>query len=73
MSIIDVDQHLYESRTHWADHIDPAWREDALAVVDDDLGHAWLTWQGRRVGPADVQIPGDTAAIGEMSRRRRAG
>ena len=73
MSIIDVDQHLYEPRTLWADHIDPSWRDDALAIVDDDLGHAWLTWAGRRVGAADVQIPGDTAAIGELNRRRRAG
>jgi hypothetical protein len=73
VTIIDVDQHLYESRTLWADHIDPAWRDDALAIVDDDLGHAWVTWQGRRLQAADVQIPGDTAAIGELNRRRRAG
>jgi predicted TIM-barrel fold metal-dependent hydrolase len=73
VSIVDVDQHLYESRTLWADHIDPAFRDDALAIVDDDLGHAWVTWRGRRLGAADVQIPKDTAAIGALNRRRTAG
>ncbi|MCU1458259.1 MAG: hypothetical protein JWL73_2351, partial [Actinomycetia bacterium] len=32
--VIDSDQHLYESRTMWADHIDPARREDALSIED---------------------------------------
>lgn len=71
--MIDVDQHLYEPRTLWADHIDPAARDRALAIVDDDLGHAWVTWQGRRIGAADVQVPGDTPAVGELVRQRRAG
>ena len=35
--IIDSDQHLYETRTLWVDHIDPALRDDALAIVDDEL------------------------------------
>jgi predicted TIM-barrel fold metal-dependent hydrolase len=73
VSIVDVDQHLYESRDLWVQHIDPAHRDDALAIVDDDLGHPWLTWRGRRIGAADVQIPHDTAAIGELNRRRTAG
>jgi len=73
MSIVDVDQHLYESRSTWADHIDPAFREDALAIEDDDLGHAWVTWRGARLAAADVQVPGDTAGMGELMRGRRAG
>ncbi len=73
MSIVDVDQHLYESRGLWAEHIDPDLRDDALAVEDDDLGHPWVTWRGRRIGAADVQIPHDTAAIGELNRRRQQG
>src|SRR5690348_8939163 len=73
MTIVDVDQHLYESRSTWADHIDPGSRDDALAIEDDDLGHAWVTWRGQRIGAADVQVPGDTGAVGELLRRRRAG
>jgi len=73
VSIVDVDQHLYESRDLWAEHVDPDRRDDALAIIDDELGHAWLTWRGRRIGAADVQIPKDTAAIGELNRRRRVG
>ena len=32
--VIDSDQHLYETRTTWLDHIDPAFRDDALRIVD---------------------------------------
>ena len=64
MPVIDCDQHLYESRTTWADHIDPGARDDALAIVDDELGYPWLEWRGRRLQLADVQVPGDTAALG---------
>jgi predicted TIM-barrel fold metal-dependent hydrolase len=73
VTIVDVDQHLYESRDLWAAHIEPPRRDDALAIEDDELGHAWLTWRGRRIGAADVQVPRDTAAIGERNRRRQAG
>ena len=58
MSIIDVDQHLYEPRTLWADHVDPSWRDDALAIVDDDLGYPWLTWPGRRLAAGRRPDPG---------------
>ncbi len=71
--IIDSDQHLYESRTLWADHVDPAHRDDALAIVDDDRGYAWLTWRDRRLDLADVQLPGDTAAVGRHRQRARQG
>ena len=69
--IIDSDQHLYESRTLWADHIDPASRDEALAIVDDELGYPWLTWRGQRLDVADVQIPGDTAVLGRHRQRCR--
>ena len=46
--IIDSDQHLYESRTMWEEHIDPSLRHEALAIVDDELGYPWLTWRGRQ-------------------------
>jgi len=35
---IDVDQHLFESRHTWVDHIDPARRADALRIDDDEAG-----------------------------------
>jgi hypothetical protein len=70
-AIIDSDQHLFESRTLWADHIDPALRDEALAIVDDELGYSWLTWRDHRLGIADVQLPGDTGAIGRHRERSR--
>jgi hypothetical protein len=73
MTVIDADQHLVESRTLWRDHVDPADREHALAIVDDDVGNPWLTWQDTRVGYAEVQTPGETDAIGERHRRARTG
>ena len=72
-TVIDCDQHLYEARSTWLDHIDPAHRDDALAIVDDDQGYPWVTWRGRQLGLADVQLPGDTAPLGRRRRRQRAG
>ena len=72
-SLIDSDQHLYETRTMWADHIDPDLRHEALAIVDDELGYPWLTWRDRRLDVADVQYPGDTTALGRLRQRRRDG
>lgn len=73
VAIVDSDQHLYETRTLWADHIDPAHRDDALAIVDDGQGYPWLMWRDRRLQLADVQTPGDTVSIGARRERQRAG
>jgi hypothetical protein len=72
-AIIDSDQHLYESRTMWLDHIDPGMRDEALRIEDDDQGYAWILWRDRRLGIADVQLPGDTRRIGRHRQRQRAG
>jgi predicted TIM-barrel fold metal-dependent hydrolase len=72
-AVIDCDQHLYEARTMWRDHIDPAHASDALAIEDDELGYAWLTWRGRRLELADVQRPGQNEAIGAHRNAYRAG
>jgi predicted TIM-barrel fold metal-dependent hydrolase len=72
-SVVDSDQHLYETRTMWCDHIDPDRREDALRIVDDELGYPWLTWRDRKLQPADVQRPGETSALGTLHERIRAG
>jgi len=72
-SCIDSDQHLYEPRTMWADHIDPAERDDALSLIDDDRGYTWLTWRGRRLDVVDVHQPGDPASCGRHRQRLRRG
>jgi predicted TIM-barrel fold metal-dependent hydrolase len=71
--VIDSDQHLYETRTTWIDHIDPAFRDEALRIEDDRLGYPWLMWRDRRLLPVDVQIPGQTSELGERRERIRAG
>lgn len=71
--IIDSDQHLYEPRSMWLDHIDPSHRDDALTMVDDTEGYTWLTWRGTPLQLADVHLPGDTASCGEHRERRRRG
>ncbi len=71
--VVDSDQHMYEPRTMWLDHIDPGRRDDALQIVDDDLGYAWVTWRGKQMAPADVQRPRETSALGTLHQRIRAG
>jgi predicted TIM-barrel fold metal-dependent hydrolase len=71
--VIDSDQHLYETRTTWLDHIDPGHREDALRIEDDTLGYPWLMWRDTRLLPVDVQRPGQTSELGERRERIRAG
>jgi predicted TIM-barrel fold metal-dependent hydrolase len=73
VSVVDVDQHLFETRTAWRDHIDPAYRGDALAIEDDELGYAWLTWRGERLYLAEVQFPGRAKPIGEMRQQLAKG
>jgi predicted TIM-barrel fold metal-dependent hydrolase len=71
--IIDVDQHLFEPRSMWRDHIDPGLRDDALAIEDDERGYPWLTWRGERLYLAEVQFPGEAKAIGQMRQRLKSG
>jgi hypothetical protein len=73
MPIIDSDQHLYESRSLWLDHIDPGMRGEALRIEDDAAGTPRLRWAGRELGIAEVQIPGRSAEVGDRHRRARAG
>lgn len=73
MPVIDSDQHLFEPRDMWSRYADPAFRDEALAIIDDAVGHPWLTWRGRRLGLADVQWPGETDAIGARRERIRSG
>ncbi len=70
---IDVDQHLFESRTTWSEYIDPARRDDALSITDDENGWPWLTWRGDRLTPLEVPIPEHPALVGEDRLRRLRG
>ena len=71
--VIDADQHLFEHRDTWRTFIDPAHREDALAIEDDDLGWSWLTWRGQRLYLAESQTPTDAKKIGDARTRQQAG
>jgi predicted TIM-barrel fold metal-dependent hydrolase len=71
--VIDCDQHLFESRTLWADYADPNRRDQALQIVDDASGNAWLEWQGRRMVLADVTVPGETDEVGARLQQALAG
>jgi predicted TIM-barrel fold metal-dependent hydrolase len=73
MTIIDSDQHLYEQRTLWRDHIDPKLREEALRIEDDAVGTPRIRWRGQELGIAEVQIPGRSVEIGEHHQRIRNG
>jgi len=70
--IIDGDQHLHEPREMWREYIDPSLRDRALAIEDDELGYAWLTWQGARLYPAEIQKPGKASLIGKERLRMEA-
>jgi predicted TIM-barrel fold metal-dependent hydrolase len=70
---IDVDQHLFESRTTWSEHIEPAHRSDALSISDDEAGWPWLTWRGSRLTPLEVPIPERSTLIGQDRLRRLRG
>lgn len=69
---IDADQHLFEPRTLWADHLPARERDHALAILDDEHGNAWLTWRGERIVLAHVTVPGHTAAVGHELQRALA-
>jgi predicted TIM-barrel fold metal-dependent hydrolase len=71
--ILDVDQHLSEARTAWRDHIDPAFRDDALSIDQDELGWYWLTWRGQQLFAVEHQVPRQPDAIGAERLRREAG
>ena len=73
LQTIDVDQHLFESRTTWSDFIDPTDRADALSITDDDAGWPWLTWRGGRLTPLEVPIPERSSLIGDDRLRRLRG
>jgi predicted TIM-barrel fold metal-dependent hydrolase len=73
LPIIDVDQHLFESRTTWSEFIEPMHRSDALSITDDQCGWPWLTWRDQRLTPLEVPIPERSSLIGDDRLRRLHG
>ena len=73
LQTIDVDQHLFESRTTWTEYIDPAFRADALSITDDEAGWPWLTWRGDRLASVEVPVPERSNLIGDDRLRRLRG
>ncbi|MGH7286601.1 MAG: amidohydrolase family protein [Myxococcota bacterium] len=71
--VIDSDQHLFEYRGLWREHVDPGFEGEAIRFEDDRLGHVHVMWRERVLGVADVSLPGETDAIGERRRREREG
>jgi predicted TIM-barrel fold metal-dependent hydrolase len=71
--ILDVDQHLFEPRGAWRDHIDPTFHDDALAIEDDALGWPWLTWRGQQMYPVESQRPMHPEEVGEERVLRQKG
>ncbi|MEY2402740.1 MAG: hypothetical protein QOD38_291 [Acidimicrobiaceae bacterium] len=57
----------------WSEHIDPAQRDEALELVDDEKGYTWVTWRGQRLELADVHLPGNVKSNGDHRRHLRAG
>jgi hypothetical protein len=73
VTVIDADQHMFEPRTMWADHMAAGDRAAALRIEDDHLGNAWLTWNGGRIVLADVTTPGDVDKVGNRLQRALRG
>lgn len=71
--IIDVDQHLFESRRTWVEYIDPEHRDDALAIEDDAAGWPHLVWRGQRLTPLEIPMPEKGATLGDDRQRRLRG
>jgi len=73
VTIIDADEHLYETPSLWAGHADPADRDVTLRLDDDDLGHTWLMLGDRRIHLAEVHHPGEVHRMGEYRQQVRDG
>ena len=44
---VDADGHVLEPRGTWIDYIDPAFRDRAIRIIDDDRGDEVLLVDGR--------------------------
>jgi len=67
--IIDADTHLFEPPSMWQDHVDPADRDVALSMAEDELGYTWVMFGDRRLSLAGPHQPGDVDGIGVFRQR----
>ena len=71
--LIDSDTHLFEPPDMWGRYVDPADRDVALRIADDDLGYSWLTFGEQRLGLAEPHRPGQVDSIGRYRQRWLSG
>jgi hypothetical protein len=71
--VVDCDMNLVEPRDMWATYADPADRDVALRLDEDDLGHTWLWYRDRQLELAFRQVPGETDQVGAQLRAVRNG
>jgi predicted TIM-barrel fold metal-dependent hydrolase len=64
---------LFEPPDMWTRYVDPADREVALRIADDELGYSWLTYRDRRLGLAEPHRPGEVDGIGRYRQRWLSG
>ncbi len=67
--LIDSDTHLFEPSGMWREYVDPADRDVALHMADDDLGYTWLMFGDRRLSLGGPHRPGDVDGIGMFRQR----
>jgi predicted TIM-barrel fold metal-dependent hydrolase len=67
--LIDSDTHLFEPSGMWREYADPADRDVALHMANDDLGYTWLMSGDRRLSLGGPHRPGDVDGIGVFRRR----
>src|SRR4051812_46894698 len=73
MTRIDCDMHLFEHPDMWQTYADPADRDKALRLADDELGYPWLVHGDRQISLAEPHVPGDVDKVGTHRMRRRQG
>jgi predicted TIM-barrel fold metal-dependent hydrolase len=67
--LIDSDSHLFEPSGMWREYADPADRDVALHMANDDLGYTWLMSGDRRLSLGGPHRPGDVDGIGVFRQR----
>ena len=74
MTVIDVDQHLFERPDMWREYCDPSKRDLAISIEPDEMGYWWLTSRllHRKIGHAWISVPEDgfVSMGGQMERWR---
>ena len=71
--LIDSDTHLFEPPDMWRTYVDPADRDVALHMADDELGYTWLMFGDRRVALGGPHRPGDVEGMGTFRQRMKDG